>query len=206
MQEIALSLLKYKYLGLLPLAMAEGPLIALIAGFLVSTHIFSFWFAYATLLVADLIPDTFFYCLGYYGARTRLAGRLLNRSKLFTDHFDVVMRLWERHPFKTMFLGKLAYGLGMPFLTSSGVVQMPFGRFVSCTVPITLLQYGVIMGIGYWLGSSYGLAKNYILSASVLVALAVVLAIGYFGFAKYIRKRFLSMGRQEGGPRGRDEA
>ncbi len=207
MQEIVLSLLQYKYLGLLPLAMAEGPAIALIAGFLVSTHVFSFWFAYGTLLVADLVPDTFFYCLGYYGAHTKLVWRLLNRSRLFTDHFDVVTRLWERHPRKTMFLGKLAYGLGMPFLTSSGVVQMPFARFMSCTIPVTLLQYGVIMGIGYGLGSSFGLAKNYVLSASVLLALVVVVVvIGYLGLVKYVRNRVFALGQQEGDPRRRDEA
>ncbi len=197
MQEITVSLLQYKYLGLLPLAMLEGPIIALVAGFLVHTHVFSFWVAYATLLLGDLIPDTFFYFLGYYGANTKLAKRFLRKSKLFADHFDVIVAMWERHPRKTMFLGKLAYGLGLPFLTSTGVVHMPFRRFVSYTVPVTLFQYGVIMGIGYALGSSFALAKNYVTSVYLLVALGVLVVAGYVVFARYARRRILAIGEHD---------
>lgn len=207
MQEIAATLLQYKYLGLLPLAMAEGPVIALVAGFLVHEQVLNAWFAFGTLVVGDLIPDAFFYCLGHYGADTRLAKRFLAKSTLFTEHLDAVARLWERHPRKTMFFGKLAYGLGLPVLTSTGLVRMPFARFVGYAVPVTLLQYGVIMAIGYGLGSSYGLAKNYVTTAYVVTALGVVLFVaGYVVFAKYARKRILAIGETESEPRRRDGA
>ncbi len=152
----------YKYPIIFPLATFEGPVVALVVGFLVSTGLFSFWPAYFVMILGDLIPDSMFYLIGFYGNGTKVAKRYLSKSEFFSNHFPAVRRLWEEHPVKTMFFGKLAYGMALPFLITAGMTKMPFKKFFRITFPITLFQYGALMFIGDRLGSLYGTANKYI--------------------------------------------
>ena len=43
MSKIILLLLKYRYFFLFPVAVFEGPIISVLAGFLVSQQVFGFW-------------------------------------------------------------------------------------------------------------------------------------------------------------------
>ena len=64
-QALVLSLLyKYSYLILFPLVVVEGPIVTLIAGFLVSTKFMAFIPAYITIIIADLVGDFGFYSIG----------------------------------------------------------------------------------------------------------------------------------------------
>ncbi|MDB5259316.1 MAG: hypothetical protein JWO73_524 [Candidatus Taylorbacteria bacterium] len=193
--ETALALLlKYKYAVLFPLAAFEGPVISLVVGFLVHAGTFNFLIAYGILILGDLIPDTIFYCIGYYGNQTKVAQKYFAKSKFFREHFTVIEKLWKEHGRKTMFFGKLAYGLALPFLVSAGMAKMPYKKFISYAVPITLFQYGVIMGIGYGLGSSYALASGYIKYAYFGIAVLVAIFIlAYIFLTKYARRKIIAM-------------
>ena len=190
-------LLKYRYLVLLPLSIMEGPIVALVAGFLVYANIFDFWIAYAVLLVGDIIPDSLFYCIGHYGRHIPWLEQRLERSKFFR-HLELVENLWERHGRKMMFFGKLAYGLGLPFLASAGAVKVPFRRFISYAVPVTLFQYAVIMFIGYAMGNSFALADSYVHFTYLLMAVfVVVFGVGYFAVARLARRKLDEMERED---------
>ncbi|TCS61293.1 DedA family protein [Varunaivibrio sulfuroxidans] len=174
-------LVKYKYLVLLPLGMIEGPLIALIAGFLSHSGVLDFWLAYAILILGDIIPDALFYALGYYGGKIDLVNTYLSGEKV-----KGLGRLWTRHGRLTMFFGKLAYGMGLPFLASAGAVKLPFGKFIQYAAPVTFFQYGVLMVLGYVLGNSYAMALNYVdlayfaLAGGVIAFIIVHVAVGRY--------------------------
>ena len=191
MEPLIFIIKKYGYLILFPLVVLEGPIIALVAGFFVYLGYFQPFPAFGVLLLGDLIPDTIYYYIGRFGNKTKIA-------KKYGPRLIPMEKLLRNHGRKTMFFGKLAYGLSAPFLISAGLVKMPFKKFISYAFPITIFQYALIMAIGYYLGSSYNLATKYIESAGIIIAvILVVLTIGYVFFIKCVRLKIKKMEKNE---------
>ena len=187
-------ILQYRYLVLFPLAAIEGPIIALVVGFLIRLNFLSFWPSYLILILGDIIPDTIYYLLGRSGSQSKLWVKYSQSKSGLLHNFSVIERLWQTHPRKTMFFSKLAYGLSTPFLISAGLVKMPFKKFISLTIPITLGQYVVILGLGYLLGNSYELAAAYIKDAGLIVAgLVLIIGLIYFFLSRYARREIAAM-------------
>ncbi len=188
------ALIHYKYLALFPLAAFEGPVLSLLVGFLVHAGYLAFLPSYGILLLGDLIPDTTYYYIGRFGNQKDFIKKYGSKVKIITEHFPTVEKLWQHHPFKTMFLSKLAYGLSTPFLVSAGLVKIPLRKFVANAFPITIFQYAVFMSIGYSLGKSYAAAEKYIKYTGIGIALIVIiLIVVYILLSRYARKRILAM-------------
>jgi len=189
---------QYRYLILFPLAAFEGPIVALVAGFAVHMGFLSFIPSYMVLILGDLIPDVIYYYIGRFGNTTKIVEKYRTKSGgIISNNFNVMERLWSTHPRKTMFLSKLAYGLSTPFLISAGLVKMPLKQFLSYTIPISLLQYMVILTIGYFLGKSYEVAAKYIKYGGYLfAALLVVFIIGYVFAFRYARKEIRKLEKE----------
>lgn len=197
-QTVLNLLIAYKYWLLFPLAALEGPVVALLAGFLVYLGYLSFLPAYLLLLLGDLIPDTVYYYLGRYGDQKQLLQKYGAKHDFIIKNFNLVDNLWRDHGRKTMFLSKLAYGLSTIFLISAGLVKMPFKKFFSYAFPITVFQYGVIMLAGYYLGHSYALAEKYIAAGAYVVAGVLVIFIaGYILATKYAGQAITKLEREE---------
>lgn len=191
----AISLiLQFKYLILIPLAAIEGPMIALVAGFLVSTGTLDPFLAFGILLLGDIIPDSIYYAIGRYGNQRKAQEKI----RLIANNYDTLVKLWHRHPAKTMFLGKLAYGLSQFFLISAGLVKMPYKKFMSYALPVTFVQFGALMIIGYYLGGSYEIISRYVRDAGIVIAIfAIVFFTIYIALAKYARKKVLEINETE---------
>ncbi len=182
-------LMEYKYFLLFPLALIEGPLVALVAGFLVSIGYMTVIPAFIVMLFGDLIPDSVYYYMGRYGNKFNLMEKYGHKFKLISSNFPLVERLWKTHPRKMMFFGKLSYGLSIPFLISAGLVKMAFGKFLEYTIPVTIFQYGVIMAIGYFMGYAYTNAQGYVMDAYILITVLVILiVIGNIFISKFAKR------------------
>lgn len=188
MDYLVVLLAKYRYLILFPLAAIEGPMVSLAVGFFISMGYVDFLLAYPILILGDIMPDSIYYYVGRLGNKKKLIERFSRYSKFISYNLCVLEELWHCHGRKTMLFGKLAYGLSIPFLISAGLVNMPFPRFLSYTIPVTLLQYGVIMIIGYMLGHSYKMAEQYIEYAYITVA-AVMILLCYVLLTRYARRQ-----------------
>lgn len=179
-------IITYKYLVLFPLSVLVGPVAALAAGFLVFTGHLSLLPTYIILLLGDMVPDTIYLYIGRFGNRTKTMEKYLKKSTFISEHFDIMENLFKTHPRKTIFFGKLAYGLTIPFLITAGLFQIPFRRFVTYTLPASMLQYAIILIVGYTLGSSYAIAGKYITYVSIGIAvLLVAFIVGYVKVSRY---------------------
>ncbi len=191
-------LITYRYLILFPLACFEGPLVALAVGFMIHLGYLEFIPAYLLLICGDLIPDTVYYYLGRFGNKQTVLTKYIARSGFVGRNAEVIKKLWQDHPGKTMFLSKLAYGLSTPFLVSAGFFKMPFKKFITYALPVTLSQYAVLLAVGYYLGQSYELAAKYFQYAGLVVAgILVVFVIGYILFVQYARKKIKDLEVEE---------
>jgi membrane protein DedA with SNARE-associated domain len=192
-QALAL-ILQFKYLILFPLAAFEGPVVSLIAGFLVYTGQLNPYIAFVVLILGDVIPDSVYYFIGRFGN----AKNLHSKVRVISNNFKRIETMWSEHGKKTMFLGKLAYGLSHFFLISAGLVKMPFRKFVAYAVLVTFFQFGILMALGYYLGGSYQAIASRIKGAEILIgALAVLIFVGYFTLSKRIKEWVLKTNKSE---------
>ena len=187
----------YRYWILFPLACFEGPLLSVLIGFFISLGYFNPLAAYTLLIFGDIIPDTAYYYVGRFGKRAELLHKYGAKIGISQAHFDVIENLWKRYPLKTMFTSKLAYGLSTAFLISAGIVGMKLRDFLRYAVPITFLQYAILMTIGYYLGNSYTLLANTFQGVEFAIAAFVVAAAAYYAFTMYMRDRVLQTEAEE---------
>lgn len=191
-------ILAYRYLILFPLACLEGPILALIVGFLVHLGYFEIIPAFLLMCAGDFITDNLYYYIGHLGHKKKFLEKYASRFSFVTNNFPIIERLWHEHGYKTMFLSKLAYGLSTPLLISAGLAKMPFKRFVSYAFSVTLLQYAVIMTFGYYLGFSYAYATRYIKLAGLIVAgVLIVFIFIYISIQKYAKREIEKLEEKE---------
>ena len=177
---------EYRYIALLILAIVEGPIVALVAGFLVHIGTFTLLPTCLILLLGDL-PDSICYLVGRYSAKRRNAKKNPRLAKLQ----DWAEKLWEKHPTKAMFISKLAYGLSLPLLITAGMSKMSYKAFIWRALVVTAFQYGVLMTVGYLLGNVYTAAAPYIKDVQIGIAVLAILALGAFFFVQYRVRHFV---------------
>ncbi|OGF26937.1 hypothetical protein A2242_02885 [Candidatus Falkowbacteria bacterium RIFOXYA2_FULL_47_9] len=197
MDQFVSLITQYGYLILFPLAAIEGPVIALVAGFIVSLGYLQAVPVYVILIFGDIIPDIAYYYVGRFGNRRKLGEKYGARFGVLARNFKLIEKLWRDHGKKTMFFSKLAYGLSTPFLVSAGLVNMPLRRFVSYAVPVTLVQYIVLMTIGYGLGHSFQLAVGYFRYLELGIAIIIIILIAYVALSSYARGRIRELEQEE---------
>lgn len=146
------------YLLLLPLAIAEGPIVAIASGVLVAAGHLRPLPAFAIIVAGDLIGDALLYALGRWcGHRMDKTWARLGRSRRVMALRDQ----FSRRADQTLVIGKLTHGIGALVLSVAGMVRMPFSRFLVVNFVATLPKVLVLMGAGYAFASSYSaIAQN----------------------------------------------
>ena len=170
MNPIVALLIQYKYLLLFPLVVIEGPVVALVAGFLVFLGHLSFWPTLAILVIGDLTSDAIYYTIGRFG----------NQQRLVKKYGSGLNSVWQEHPKKMMFFGKFAYGVSVPIIVSAGVAKVPVGKFFLYALPATIFQYGGLLVISHYLGQSYQQAEKYIFYVGIVVVLILIPILIHF--------------------------
>ena len=172
-------ILTYRYAIIFPIAVIEGPIISIIAGFLASSNYLNIYFTYVLLVFADLVGDTMYYAIGRFGGNYFIKrwGWLLNldSSKILKleHHFD-------KHGGKWLSFGK-TQGVGSPILVAAGVVKMPYSRYMWINIIATLIKSFLLIMIGYYFGRAYVSINDYFIKISILSLLAIVIvAIVYY--------------------------
>ena len=176
----------YRYLALFVLGVVEGPIVALVAGFLVRIGILSLGPTCLVLVFADL-PDSLCYAIGRFGTNTTTLAKYPKIMKL-RGWIDA---LWHEHPTKAMFVSKLAYGLSLPLLITAGMSRMPYKDFIWRAIVVTAFQYGVLLAVGYGLGNAYDSAGAYVKEVQIGIAIIGSLCIAGFFFAQTRIKKFV---------------
>jgi membrane protein DedA with SNARE-associated domain len=192
--DIALHIIiAYKYWMFVPLAfLVGGPVVALLSGLLTSLGYLDPLATYGMLLLCDLIPDTLYYMLGRHTNVKSFVTRFGKKIGMSDGNLAGIEHLWMKHTFKSMIFSKWAYGFSTALLMSAGMVKLPFRKYLTYTLSITIVQYIILFFIGFYFGASYKTLVHSIQYIEYIVAGALVLVIvGYFAFSLYVKRRFL---------------
>lgn len=169
----------YGYIILFFAAFSEGPAVSVIAGYVSKLGYLSIVITVVVLVIADIVSDMFYYHLGYFSLKNKKI-RLFVEKKLFTKEDSFIFKMWDKNFFKTMFFGKMAYGISVPIIISAGVLKINLKKFLSYSVPVSCFQTSVLVISGYIMGEAYyGIIKYtkyaaYLLTASFLVFFVIL--------------------------------
>ena len=183
-------ILEYRYWILIPLSFLEGPMIAFVAGTLASLGYFNVYFLAVFFFALDLGKDAVYYGIGHWGARTGYAHRILKKIRVEPEHLEKTREVWEKHPGKTMFFGKLSYGIASSFIMLAGTIGMPLSKFFGWGAVVAILQYGGLLALGYFFGTTFSAGQTSMLT-NVLYAIGGITLIAsiYYIVTFYIGTR-----------------
>ncbi len=186
---ISQLVIEYRYFILLPLSFVEGPIIAFIAGTLASLGYFNVYVLFAFFLLRDIAVDLLCYMLGRFLGKKEYTHRFLRRIHIYEEDITNVRHMWHTHPGKTMFFGKLSYGVAAGFIIVAGMVQMPLKKFFTWGVLVALMHYGTLLFLGYFFGSSFGSVTGILEHIQYVIGGLVLLGTVYYFGKRFITKR-----------------
>jgi membrane protein DedA with SNARE-associated domain len=167
-------------------------MLSVLLGYLIYEGYLSIPITFMVLLVADTIPDIFLYYLGRYGNKKILMRTFFKESARVTRNIARIENLWHKHTVKTMFFGKLAFGVSVPIILSAGISKLPIKRFLQVSIPVGMFEVAMLLYIGYHLGVSYQIVKSYVQYSGLVIALFVLIVfILYRLVANYSTKVIL---------------
>lgn len=185
-------IIEYRYWLLVPLAIIEGPIVAFVAATLAAGGYFNIYLLVLIIFARDLGLDGMWYAIGYWGSDTRFAKKMLAKMKVTEGHIDSMRKLWEDKPVRTMFIGKLSYGISAAFVVAAGTVHVPLGKFFKYGIIVTIAQYGTLLFLGYFFGAAYGSSLTGIIqNVQYVVAIGMLVLTAFYCVSWYMRGKFL---------------
>ena len=161
MDHIVYWLTEYRYMLLFPLAIVEGPILAVIAGFLFMRGYFNLWLVLPVIVAGDLIGDSLCFLLGRKGLPAKLKTFIywlgfererIRRAKVFV----------ETHPKSFIPLSKITLGIGVLGIYLTGNSGIPYRRFIAICLATSVCQYIIYLEIGVVFGRAYAEISRYL--------------------------------------------
>jgi membrane protein DedA with SNARE-associated domain len=176
------------YAILLPLAIVEGPIVGVLAGFMVSVGQMSWYWVFAVLFAGDLIGDVVYYYIGRWG-HGPWATRLAARFGVTPGRLAELEEAFHRHAIKILLINK-TQAIGSVVLYYAGAVRMPLYTFVWVNAAATVPKVILFMIVGYYFGESYRLVDQLLSYAGLAtLAIPVVLVAGFLAFRRWGRRQ-----------------
>jgi membrane-associated protein len=178
-------LLMYRYAVLLPIAIFEGPVITIIAGFLCSQGQFSVLVVYGIVILGDLIGDVVWYYIGYHYGH-RFVKRFGGRFGLTEEKITKVQEKFHKYKNPILFFSKITNGFGfaLAVLFTAGLSKIPFWRYITINFIGQFVWSGMLLAAGYFFGNAY----NTFSSIQERIFLFVGVGIILFIIIKYVRR------------------
>lgn len=176
------------YAILLPVAIVEGPIVGIFAGFLVSLGQMNWLIVFLILFAGDMIGDVIYYYIGRWG-HGPWAHRVAARFGMTPERLQKFEAAFHKHAVKILLINK-TQALGSLTLYYAGAVRMPMRRFLWINVVGTVPKVILFEVIGYYFGESYRSLDTYIGYAGwATLAIPVLLLAGYYIFKRYSKSR-----------------
>jgi len=182
--EAILSLLStYKYIILFPLAVAEGPITTITAGFLSHLGILNIFLVYIIIVSGDIVGDASLYLLGRwgspfvhrYGPKIGLTEERLSKSKVY--FYD--------NKKKALFFSKTLHGVGFTGLIVAGNLRIPYHKFFPICFAISIIQTLFFLAIGVFFGRAYVLIGSYLNFYDSILFIIAIFTLIYVLLKKY---------------------
>lgn len=193
MAHLLYLLITYRYWILFPLAIGEGPIVAVIAGFLCTKGLLSPFIVYPVIVSGDIVGDSLVYWLGRVGRSSRPSRFWLFRraSRTCSGNKEKLERLrvyFDTNPVKTVSLSKIALGFGVAGIFLAGNSKVPYYKFLLICLLTSAGQYIIYLGAGLLFGHAYIKIARYLNSLAAITIVAFLAILAFF-FIKSLHKQ-----------------
>jgi membrane protein DedA with SNARE-associated domain len=166
---------------ILPVAIIEGPVVAVIAGALSAAGILDWPWALLMLVLGDLIGDCIYYAIGRFGG-IPLAS-LSRRWKLDASKAAELADRLRADATHVLVTGKWTHVIGGLVLVGAGMARVRLEKFLLVNLLATLPKSALLLGVGYFAGNIYPLFLHHTILGGTLLA-----CVGVAGLALILRR------------------
>jgi membrane-associated protein len=160
---------------ILPLAVVEGPFVTVVTGFLTAQGYFNWYWVLPLLICGDVIGDIGYYWVGRAGITPLgFIGRLYGIRSTLTP---TLQRELTRHATRMLLIGKWTHTIGGIVLVGSGMLRLPWPRFILVNLLATIPKSAVLFGVGYFIGDHYPLLERHAVLGVVALCIVGVTSI-----------------------------
>lgn len=171
---------------LTPLAVIEGPIVTVIAGYLANRQILSLWQVIPCVILADMLGDGLFYGLGRL-ALDSLSPRWRRRLGLTAERLEALIQGFKRNGTRILVAAKLTHAAGFAALTAAGAARMPFGAFLLVNTLAGIPKCLFFVALGYLFGSAYETIARWMSGEAAVLMAVLVLGAATFVFVRHKR-------------------
>ncbi len=170
-----------KYILLFLGSYFEGSAAMMAGGLLYRLGHVAFLPMYVALFMGDLLSDTMWYFIGYFGARKFLIkyGRFVNITPFILDKAEGKFR---DHHLRILVISKLTMGFGFAtaILATAGMLRISFIRFLTINILCGIVWVSFLIGVGYYFGNVLAnIPQNVQIIGALLVAVLFFTAIRF---------------------------
>jgi membrane-associated protein len=187
MDHIIYLLNEYKYMILFPLAVIEGPILAVIAGFLCMRGILNVWIVLPVIVLADMVSDSACFFLGRKGMPA-IFKNIIYWLGFNQDRIRRARNFIEGHPKSFIPMSKITLGIGALGIYLTGNSGVPYRSFILICLVTSICQYLIYLGIGFLFGTAYARINQYLDYTASVIILLFLACILFFIIQSLIRK------------------
>ncbi len=186
--ELIEQLQLWGYPIMLFLMVIEGPITTIIAAFLASMGFFEWQIVYIISILSDLIGDTIWYFIGFFGGRAILR-KFRKKLRIKKSTIAYLENKFKTDGAKIIFYVKASTGLSLATFMLAGAMKMNFRRFIQFSFLGGLLWSGFLVVLGYFFGELAEEIEKYIKFAGWLIFSFAILILVFINLSKKKKTR-----------------
>jgi membrane protein DedA with SNARE-associated domain len=149
-----------------------------VAGVLSSQDKLDWRIAFAVCLAGAVVGDSFMYAIGYRWGHGIFTSHPRFAKLFASENEEQFQKAVEAHALKVMLLARFLVGIRAPVYVMTGVVRLPFRRFLVYDIISASLVVSVVFGLSYLFGEQVtGWVRHAEIRATIVVALIVIAAV-----------------------------
>jgi len=182
-QQTLMWVIAHGYLIIFLVMCAEGPVTTAAAGFAAALGYFNPWIILVISILGDLIPDSIYYAIGYFGRGpiVEKAARYFGLTQARVDRIEAKLR---EHYGKTMVALKLTPVVPTFGFMLVGYLRLSFIKFTKYSASVTIPKSIIFLILGYFFGRLYNI-NQYLHYAEIFFPIVVILIlVGIIGYKR----------------------
>jgi membrane protein DedA with SNARE-associated domain len=156
-----------------------------VAGVLSSQAKLDWHIAFAVCLAGAVVGDSFMYAIGYRWGHGIFTSHPRFAKLFAAENEQQFQKAVEAHALKVMVLARFLVGVRAPVYVMTGVVRLPYRRFLLYDVISASLVVGAVFGLSYLFGEQVAGWVKHAEARATIVVLLIVIAIGAIAYYRH---------------------
>src|SRR5215471_4830852 len=156
-----------------------------VAGVLSAQQQLDWRIAFAVCLAGAVVGDSFMYAIGYRWGHGIFTSHPRFAKLFAAENEQQFQKAVESHALKVMMLARFLVGVRAPVYVMTGVVRLPYRRFLVYDIISASLVVGAVFGLSYLFGEQVAGWVKHAEARATIVVLLIVIAVGAIAYYRH---------------------